>query len=182
MTQEEMESKLIELEGRLKILEQDTIRKTQEITITIPYIDFGNDIVPNLPERKRDGDCGFDAYALETTVIPAHGAAKVPLGIGVIIPEPFGIKAETRSGNFLKGLNVGGAWVDRNYRGQINALMQNITNNDIIIEKGDRPCSIDLIMTFNMNLVPAVDYFSEEEYQEIMNTNRGDSAFGSSGK
>lgn len=176
-----IEEKLAELEKEVRILKKTSISAMKELTINIPYIDFGIDEKTKIPERKKDGDCGFDAYALEDTVIPAHGATKVPLGIGVIIPEPFGIKAETRSGNFLKGLNVGKAWVDRNYRGQINALMQNITNEDITINKGDRPCSIDLILTFNMNFIPAKDYYDEEEYEKIMNTERGTSAFGSSG-
>lgn len=170
------------LEMRIDWLEHNTLNKVKEPTIKIPYIDFGIDEETKVPERKRSGDCGFDAYALETTVIPAHGAAKVPLGIGVIVPEPFGIKAETRSGNFLKGLNVGQAWVDRNYRGQINALMQNITNEDIVINKGERPCSIDLIYSYNMEFVPAKEYFGEEKYNELMNTERGEKAFGSSGR
>jgi dUTP pyrophosphatase len=169
------------LETRVKWLEENTLNKVKEPEITIPYIDFGIDELTKVPERKREGDCGFDAYALETVTIPANGTAKVPLGIGVIVPEPFGIKAETRSGNFLKGLNVGQAWVDRNYRGQINALMQNITTQDIVINKGDRPCSIDLIYSYKMNFVPAKEYFGEEKYNELMDTNRGASAFGSSG-
>ena len=169
------------LEMRIKFLEETNLNISREQTVKIPYIDFGLDEQTKLPERKKDGDCGFDSYALETVVVPAHGTAKVPLGIGVIIPEPFGIKAETRSGNFLKGLNVGKAWVDRNYRGQINALMQNITNEDITINKGDRPCSIDLELTFNMEFIPAKEYYTEEEYNNIMNTNRKDAAFGSSG-
>lgn len=177
----QLENRFYTQEVKLNILEDTAVTITKEHKITIPYIDFGIDEDTKLPIRKSEGDCGFDAYALEDTVIPAHGTAKVPLGIGVIIPEPFGIKAETRSGNFLKGLNVGRAWVDRNYRGQINALMQNITSEDILIKKGDRPCSIDLILTFDMEFIPAKEYYSEEEYEKIMDTNRGTNAFGSSG-
>lgn len=177
----QLEKRFYTQETKVNILEATAVTINKEHKITIPYIDFGIDDDTKLPIRKSEGDCGFDAYALEDTVIPAHGTAKVPLGIGVIIPEPFGIKAETRSGNFLKGLNVGQAWVDRNYRGQINALMQNITSEDILIKKGDRPCSIDLMLTFDMEFVPAKEYYSEKEYEEIMNTNRGTKAFGSSG-
>lgn len=178
----DVERELYELKQKVEQLEKKVIFKDEEIEITIPYLDFGIDELKQLPKRGRSGDCGYDAYCVKDTIVPAHSTAKVPLGIGFIIPTPFGIKAETRGGNHLKGLNVAKAWVDRNFRGEINALMQNITDKDIIIKRGDRPCSIDLIMSYKMNFVPAKDYFTEDEYNELMNTERGDKGFGSSGE
>lgn len=158
------------------------ILNNKELTVNVPYIDFGIDEETKLPVRKKEGDCGYDAYALEEVTIAPHSGAKVPIGIGLIIPEPFGVKAETRSGNFINGLNIGSAWVDRGYRGQIHCLVQNITDEPITIHKGDRPCAIELELTFNMNLVPAKEYYSPEEYEKVMNTERGSSGFGSSRK
>ena len=173
-----------ELEKELKELEETSIRNNKELDVPVGVIDFGLDEVTRVPHRKRDGDCGYDAYALEDTTIEPHSGGKVPLGIGLIIPEPFGVKAETRSGNFINGLNVGSAWVDRNYRGQINALVQNVTDNPITIHKGERPCSIELELTFNLKPVSIEEYctYYNVSEEEIMDTNRGDNAFGSSGK
>lgn len=171
---------LEELAKRVQRLEQRIIPNDKEFEVTVPYIDFGIDDITKLPNRKKDGDCGYDAFALEEVTIEPHSGTKVPLGIGLIIPEPFGVKAETRSGNFISGLNIGSAWVDRGYRGQINCLIQNITDEPITIHKGDRPCSIELELTFKMNLVPAKEYYTPEEYEKVMNTERGATGFGSS--
>lgn len=167
---------------KIETLSDRVLYNDEEYTVDIPYLDFGIDEEAKLPTRAKDGDCGYDAYALETVTIAPHTGIKVPLSIGMIIPEPFGVKAETRSGNFIRGLNVGSAWVDRGFRGQINALMQNITDEPITINKGDRPCSIAPELTFKMNLVPASEYYTEEELAKVMNTERGSSGYGSTGK
>lgn len=177
-----LEEEVRMLKSQVNMLLETYMRRDKELEVTVPYIDFGIDDETKLPIRKKDGDCGYDAYALEEVIIAPHSGAKVPLGIGLIIPEPFGVKAETRSGNFISGLNIGSAWVDRGYRGQINCLIQNITDEPITIHKGDRPCAIELEMTYKMRLVPAKEYYTPEEYEKIMNTERGDSGFGSSGK
>ena len=83
----------------------------------IEIIDFGLDDVCKRPERKRpDGDCGYDCYSRVDAVVPAHGTAKIPLGFGMKIPEGLTAYMHNRGGNFLRGLNVGNALVDRNYR------------------------------------------------------------------
>lgn len=155
-----------------------------EETVKVPYIDFSNGNELMLPKRNKIGDIGFDAYAHETVIIPAHGSAKVPLGIGAIIPNGYSIAARTRGGRWLDGLLVGDAHVDWNYRGQINALLFNVTDDDIVIEKGERPCSIDLFKTCNIEWITLDEYMKESglTYEEIMNTNRGITGFGNSGK
>jgi len=147
----------------------------------IRIIDFGLDDVCKRPERKRPiGDCGYDCYARETVVIPAHGAAKVPLGFGMVIPEGYTAYMHNRGGTFLRGLSVGDALIDLNYRGEVNALMQNITNEDITIERGERPCS--LVLQPNCD----IDWLSEDEandvYMLLNGGERGSSAFNSSGR
>lgn len=169
------------LEERVSELEK-IIYGEQEVVI--PYINFNDNNDVSLPKRNKDGDIGYDAFARETTIVPAHSSAKVPLGIGVIIPEGFSIAARTRGGRWLNGLLVGNAHVDLNYRGEINALLYNVTDNDIVIEKGERPCSIDLFKTCKIKWQSLEDYIKETGLtkDEIMNTNRGATGFGFSGK
>lgn len=166
-----------------KILNEMSRKKGEE-TIKVPFIDFSGEEDLMLPKRNKVGDIGYDAYAHETVVIPAHSSAKVSLGIGAIIPEGFGIAARTRGGRWLEGLLVGPAHVDLNYRGCINALLYNVTDEDIIIEKGERPCSIDLYKTYAIEWQPLEEYLEENNLTEeqVMNTNRGDTGFGNSGK
>ena len=156
----------------------------EEATVTVPYLDFSGDNELMLPKRNKEGDIGYDCYAHETVTIPAHGSAKVSLGIGTIIPEGFGIACRTRGGRWLNGLLVGPAHVDLNYRGCINALLYNVTDNDIVIEKGERPCSLDIYKTYAIEWQSLEEYLEENNLteDEVMNTNRGDTGFGNSGK
>ena len=180
-----MNKVLAQLENRITTLEHmmETMNCTEN-TIQVPYLDFSGDGELMLPKRNKEGDIGYDAYAHETVTIPAHGSAKVSLGIGTIIPEGFGIACRTRGGRWLEGLLVGPAHIDLNYRGCINALLYNVTDKDITIEKGERPCSLDIYKTYSIEWVSLEDYMKETGLtkEEIMNTNRGDTGFGNSGK
>ena len=52
----------------------------KEPKIPVPYwLEDG----ARLPERKKEGDIGYDAYLNEDKVIKAHSAEKVSLGIGM---------------------------------------------------------------------------------------------------
>lgn len=169
------------LEQRIEVLENIIFG---ESSIKVPYLDFSGDSELMLPKRNKEGDIGYDAYAHETVTIPAHGSAKVSLGIGTIIPKGFGIACRTRGGRWLNGLLVGPAHVDLNYRGCINALLYNVTDKDIVIEKGERPCSIDIYKTYAIEWQPVEEYLKENglTMEELMDTNRGDTGFGNSGK
>ena len=156
----------------------------EEDKVKIPYIDFSGNETLMLPRRNKTGDIGYDAYAHETVTIQPHSSGKVPLGIGVIIPKGYGIACRTRGGRWLNGLLSGNAHVDINYRGQINALLYNVTDEPIIIKKGERPCSIDLYKTIEIEWQTLDDYMKETglSKEEIMDTNRGNTGFGNSGK
>ena len=155
-----------------------------EAIVTVPYLDFSGDGELMLPKRNKIGDIGYDCFAHETVTVPAHGSAKVSLGIGTIIPKGFGIACRTRGGRWLNGLLVGPAHVDVNYRGCIHALLYNVTDEDIVVEKGERPCSLDIYKTYAIEWQPVEEYLKETgmSMDELMNTNRGDTGFGNSGK
>lgn len=177
----ELEKKVIELESRIEELEN---AEFAEQKVKIPYLDFSGDEELMLPKRNKEGDIGYDAFAHETVTISAHSSAKVSLGIGTLIPKGYSIAARTRGGRWLNGLLVGNAHVDLNYRGCINALLFNVTDKPITIEKGERPCSIDLFKTCEIEWQSLEDYMKETGLtkEEIMNTNRGATGFGNSGK
>lgn len=156
-----------------------------EPLIKVPYwLEDGG----KLPERKKDGDIGYDAYLNEDKVIKAHTAEKVSLGIGMGVPRGFGVHAVNRGGCYLgkiydAPIDVGEPWVDCNYRGIINALIQNNGDKDIEVHKGDRVCSVNIVKTYAFDFVPLEEYLKEVNMteEEFMNTNRGDTGFGNSG-
>ena len=178
---EKLENTLTEALTKLKWLYDISC---DEAVVKVPYLDFSGDTELMLPKRNKEGDIGYDCYAHETVTVPAHGSAKVSLGIGTIIPEGFGIACRTRGGRWLEGLLVGPAHVDLNYRGCINALLYNVTDKDITIEKGERPCSLDVYKTYAIDWEPVEEYLKKTgiTMDELMNTNRGDTGFGNSGK
>lgn len=157
-----------------------------EQEIEIPY--WKENEEAQLPIRKKEGDAGYDAYANATVIVKAHSAEKISLGIGIGVPMGFGVHARNRSGNFL-GKNydgqivIGDAWVDPNYRGIINALVQNTSDKDIEVKTGDRVCSIDLTRTYGIKFVPVEEYCAKHNItvEEYMDTNRGTSGFGNTG-
>jgi len=154
---------------------------TIEQKVKVPFFTFDDNA--QLPKRNRDGDIGYDCFATEIIVIEPHSSAKIPLGVGFIVPNGYSIACRTRSGKWLEGLLIGNAHVDCNYRGQINCLAFNVTNEPITINKGDRPCSLDLFKTYEIEFQPIKQYLEETGLSEedIMNTNRGSNGHGSSG-
>ena len=192
MDQSKLEKLVAELIRKVDSLETQLGKNNQESfvgeeQVEIPYWpEEGKNV--KLPERKKEGDIGYDAYTCESKVIKAHSADKVSLGIGMVIPVGFGVHARNRSGNYIgktynSPIDIGDAWVDNNYRGIINALIQNNGDEDIEIKEGERVYSIELTKTYGIKFIPVETYCKEHNINmdELMNTNRGATGFGASG-
>jgi len=196
----ELKTKIKELENKIESLEATVSTNSEIYTILAQQVHEQLNMEPKipvpywleegakLPERKKDGDVGYDAYLNEDKVIKAHSAEKVSLGIGMGIPRGFGVHAVNRGGCYLgkiygAPIDVGEPWVDCNYRGIINALIQNNGDKDIEVHKGDRVCSINIVKTYAFDFIPLDEYLKEINMtkEEFMNTNRGETGFGNSG-
>lgn len=179
-----MEQELLDLKAKVNHLEILVNRFLEnEAEIEIPYWLETEDA--KLPERKKETDAGFDAYINEDKVIKAHSADKISLGVGFAIPIGYGIHARNRSGNFLgknypSPISIGDAWCDPGYRGIINALVQNVGDQDIEFKKGERVCSIDLVKTLKPIFIPVDEYCNKYgiDKENLMNTDRGATGFG----
>lgn len=147
--------------------------------LDVQIIEFDN--MYKRPERKRLGDCGYDCYAAETVTIPAHAkeATRIDLGFGVILPEGVTCFMMDRSGTFKRGLLVSRALVDYNYRGSVGAYMINTTDEDIIIERGERPCSMLFTSCYGVNFLSNDEAVNKDAE---FNNSRGSARENSSGK
>ena len=145
----------------------------------VEIIEFEN--MYKRPERKRLGDCGYDVYAAETVTIPAHAneATRVDLGFGVKLPEGVTCYLHNRSGTFKRGLVVSDALMDYNYRGSMGAYFINTTNEDIVIERGERPASLIFTSCFGVNFLSADE--AQAKY-EAFEGSRGSARENSSGR
>ena len=75
------------------------------------------------PERAHYNDSGADVFAAKDIIIPAGKVVKVPTGVGTELPNGYDIVIHCKS-----GLN----------RGEIHAILYNTTNEDFIINAGDK--------------------------------------------
>lgn len=132
-----------------------------------------------LPERNHKdpvtGDSGYDVTAVEDTLIPAKGAAVVPVGLKLAyLPPGFWIRIESRSGlQFKHGLQAFNGIIDNQYRGDMGIRILNHSDNDYTVKKGDRVAQLVLY--------PLVA-FDTSFAEQIHETERGEKGFGSSGK
>ena len=179
--------KINELEAELGILKgmlDTSLNNEQHVKILY----FKENDEAQLPIRKKQGDAGYDAFANETKTIAPHTADKVSCGLGLIIPEGFAIQNVNRGGNSLgkaygSPIWVSDAYIDPNYRGICNFLVNNLGDEPITINKGDRVASIGLTKTYAMDFETIDDYCERtgKNKDDIMNTERGTTGFGNSG-
>lgn len=100
-----------------------------------------------LPVRSTKGSAGYDFFVSETTTCPAHAITLIPTGVKAQIDDGYYLQLAVRSSTpKKKGLILanGIGIVDADYynnpdnEGHIMFQVYNITDNDVVIEAGDR--------------------------------------------
>lgn len=132
-----------------------------------------------LPHKGSKDAAGYDLFAsLEQSniLIPAHETVKINTGLKMEIPKGYAGLIYARSGLATKeGIapaNKVGV-VDSDYRGEIIVALHNHTNEDKVVNDGDRIAQL-VITPFK----DCVFY----ETDELSETKRGDGGFGSTGE
>tara|TARA_A100001011_G_C13980577_1_gene703093 strand:- start:224 stop:661 length:438 start_codon:yes stop_codon:yes gene_type:complete len=131
-----------------------------------------------LPEYKTNGASGMDlvAFIKNPLIVKPQTSSLVPTGLSVAFSENYEIQVRPRSGlaakNNISILNTPGT-IDSDYRGEIKVIIYNHSNNDFIINNGDRIAQIIFSPVIKMEL---------EETNDLPSTIRGEGGFGSTGK
>ncbi len=135
-----------------------------------------------IPKYQTDGASGFDLHALEDVTIARGETKLVKTGLSFAIPRGFELQVRPRSGTSLKTTarvaNSPGT-VDSDYRGEVCIIIDNNdqftkgVNDGLHIKKGDRIAQGVICPIFKANFV---------EVEELDETQRGEGAFGSTGK
>lgn len=131
---------------------------------------------PGLPDLHyaKSGDAGFDLYARERTVLAPGAQTAVPTGVCIELPAGYVSLVWDKSGLAIKnGLKVMGGVIDAEYRGEYMVGMINLSNREYVFEKGDKVAQV---------LIQKVEQAQFEVVDELSETERGTSGFGSSGK
>ncbi|MEM5820055.1 MAG: dUTP diphosphatase [Candidatus Aenigmatarchaeota archaeon] len=125
-----------------------------------------------LPERKREGDAGLDLYSIEDIEINPNEIKLVSTGIAIEIPKGYVGIIKDRSGLATKGLHVLAGVIDENYRGEVKIVLINLGKEKIFLEKYSRVAQLLILPYLKCNV---------KEVEELSETERGNSGFGSSG-
>ena len=131
-----------------------------------------------LPAYKTEGASGMDLMALvkEPVNLKPNSSCLVPTGLAVAFSSDFEIQIRPRSGlaakNSISVLNTPGT-IDSDYRGEIKVILFNHGKSDFLINNKDRIAQMILTPVIKMDL---------EETDDLPETIRGESGFGSTGK
>ena len=101
----------------------------------IKLIDFG---VPEgqRPYRPHGNDAGADVYMPYDCTLQPGEIAKIPLGFGIEVPDGFAGYVFPRSSMAVKGLVCELPPVDSGYRGEIHAILSNVSSQMRHVPKG----------------------------------------------
>ena len=131
-----------------------------------------------LPVYKTNGASGMDlmAFIEEPIKILPNNSCLIPTGLSIAFSEDYEVQIRPRSGlaakNSITVLNTPGT-IDSDYRGEIKIILFNHGKEEFIINNKDRIAQIILTPVVKMDL---------EETDDLPNTLRGKSGFGSTGK
>lgn len=128
-----------------------------------------------VPRYAHEGDAGLDLFAVEEKTIEVGDRALVRTGISMQLPENTEAQIRPRSGLALKNgitvLNTPGT-IDEGYRGEVCIILINHSDKSFIVEKG---------MKIAQMVIKPVIKVDVEEVEELSESSRGESGFGSTG-
>ena len=131
-----------------------------------------------LPTYKTDGASGMDlmAFIKEPVTLKPKSSCLIPTGLSVAFSRDFEIQIRPRSGlaakNNISVLNTPGT-IDSDYRGELKVILFNHGNTEFLINNKDRIAQMILTPVIKIDL---------EETDNLPETVRGESGFGSTGK
>jgi len=132
----------------------------------------------DLPAYSTVMSAGMDLRANldESVVLKPLERKLIPTGLFIELPQGFEAQIRPRSGLALKKgitvLNTPGT-IDADYRGEIGIILINLSNENFVIESGERICQMIIASheTVEWSLVEKLD-----------ETDRGAGGFGHTGK
>lgn len=131
-----------------------------------------------LPAYSTDLSAGMDLRAdlAQPKILRPGERALVPTGLFVELPHGYEAQIRPRSGLALKKgitvLNTPGT-IDSDYRGEIGIILINLSDEDFIINDGERICQM---------VVSKHETIEWEETERLNETVRGSGGFGHTGQ
>ena len=129
------------------------------------------------PEYETEGSAGMDirAYIDEPVIIKPGERKLIPTGLRIQLPAGYEAQIRARSGlairNGITLINAIGT-IDSDYRGEIKVGLVNLSDEDHVIENGDRIAQMVIAEYKRAVFEPAED---------LEETERGSGGFGHTG-
>ena len=131
----------------------------------------------NLPEYATPQSAGLDLRANldEPVVLKPLERALIPTGLFIALPDGYEAQIRPRSGLAIKkGISLVNApgTIDADYRGEIGVILVNLSNEDFVVEDGERIAQM------------VIARYEQAEFQpvEVLDeTERGAGGFGHTG-
>lgn len=130
-----------------------------------------------LPAYATEFAAGMDVRASisEPVVLKPLGRAMIHTGLYLEIPARYEVQVRPRSGLAAKKgvtvLNAPGT-IDADYRGEVCVILVNLSNEDFVVENGERVAQLVLAKH---------EVIEWEEVEELAASGRGEGGFGSTG-
>ncbi len=130
-----------------------------------------------LPNYETNASAGMDLRANLTESITLKPLERTLVKTGLFIELPIGYEAQVRPRSglaFKKGITVlnSPGTVDADYRGEIGVILVNLSNEDFVIENGERIAQL---------IIALHERAEWRETKELTETSRGEGGFGSTG-
>lgn len=131
----------------------------------------------DLPNYETIASAGMDLRANLSEPITLKSLERTIVKTGLFIELPIGYEAQVRPRSGLaakKGITVlnSPGTVDADYRGEIGVILVNLSNEDFIIESGERIAQLIIAKHERAEWIAV---------QELSETSRGEGGFGSTG-
>lgn len=131
----------------------------------------------SLPNYETMASAGMDLRANLSEPITLKPLERAIVKTGLFIELPIGYEAQVRPRSGLaakKGITVlnSPGTVDADYRGEIGVILVNLSNDDFIVENGERIAQLIIAQHERAEWI---------EVQELSETSRGEGGFGSTG-
>lgn len=130
-----------------------------------------------VPAKATDDAACYDLVLPDDIVLPPQQVTKVGLGFAMELPKGYHAKLFLRSStgkNTRLRLGNGTGIIDADYRGEVCALIDNISGFFARAFKGDRLVQMMIDKNIAVSFVPTTE--------ELEETKRGAGGFGSTGK
>lgn len=139
-----------------------------------PVVPVINRSINPLPQYATSGAAGVDirAHIQEALTLQPLERKLVPTGLFIQLPEGYEAQVRPRSGLAIRHgitcLNSPGT-IDADYRGEIQVILINLSNEPYTIQPGDRIAQM---------VIQQVEKIHWKEVNEIAATARGEGGFG----